>query len=151
MPLMNALYSGDSASATDLTSITGVMAIQPIVGGGNHAGAFVPASAAACVTWRIPRHYRGGHPRTYIGPLGTQAIETPTSLAPAYLLLLQNAANAFLAAINGLTADGKLQILCSVHRQDQKQTLIPPQKSLITSAFCDARIDSQRRRLGKDR
>jgi len=140
-------------TATDLTSETAPQIIDNITGetGSGGSGAAVPQSAAACITWKIPRHYRGGHPRTYIGPLPTTAINNPTSLTTTYTDGLQTRANTFLAGVNSIVLGTATARLVCLHRYKDKVELDPPTTTLIDTAYCDSRIDSQRRRLGKDR
>lgn len=145
-------WSGDQVECVDLSSVLGLSGVATIAAsGGGGSGTTMPQSAAACVTWKIPRHYRGGHPRTYVGPLATAAAESPVSLAATFVSNLRTRAIAFRNNINGDTTFGTLITLCTVHRTYQKQKLNEPQLSFPTSAEVDSRIDSQRRRLGPDR
>src|SRR4029453_4305229 len=66
--LLNTAYVGDTITAIDLTSQTGYEGSATNTTSGSGAGAQVPQSACACITWKIARHYRGGHPRTSLGP-----------------------------------------------------------------------------------
>lgn len=151
MPLMNALYSGDEVTATDLSSPTGVVGTAVITTASGASGATIPASAACCVTWKILRHYRGGHPRTYIGPLGTAAFESPTSLASTFVTSMQSAASGFMSDVAALTIEARTQKLVCVHRQVDGVQLATPLVDTIIAAAIDSRIDSMRRRLGPDR
>src|SRR4029453_7651114 len=80
---LNSVYSGDDIHVVDLTSPTGYEAFVANTCNGSSVGTNFPQSAAACITWKIARHYRGGHPRTYIGPLGGPAFENQISLNAA--------------------------------------------------------------------
>lgn len=151
LPRLNVLYSGDDVSATDLTSATGSFAQVAMTGAGGQTGTAIPQSAACCITWKILRHYRGGHPRTYIGPLGTTGIESPISLDATFVGLMITAASGFMADVNALTISGHAQKLVCVHRQQDGAQLAVPLVDDILSATVDSRIDSMRRRLGPDR
>lgn len=151
VPRLNGTWSGDTVRAVDLALATGVEATVALGGTPSSTTQGVPQSAAACVSWRIVRHYRGGHPRTYLGPLNSGAIESPTSLAAAYVTQVATSAEAFRTAIgNGITG-GNTMKLVAVHRWQGKAELAVPQTSDIVSASVDTRIDSMRRRLGRDR
>src|SRR3954468_10681536 len=145
VPRLNGNWSGDSVRGVDLTTLTGLESTRALAGSPGAVTLLIPQSAAACVTWKISRHYRGGHPRTYIGPLGAGVIDTPTSLAPAYITSLQASANAFLSAITAGTTGGKTMPLVAVPRWRDKQELHLPELSDITTAVVDARIDTMRR------
>lgn len=148
---LNSNYSGDVVEAQDLTSNIGLFASISNTCNGTMGGANVPQSACCCITWRINRHYRGGHPRTYLGPIGTTAIENAVSLASAYLTGLQTKASTFLTNVNIATPGGATCQLVTLHRVRGGAVLTPPEVSLITGVELDARIDSQRRRMGPDR
>jgi hypothetical protein len=151
VPRMSTGWSGDTVRCVDLTSPDGEEATVALGGTSVGSGTSIPASAACCITWKINRHYRGGHPRTYIGALPNTAIESPTSLAAAYVSAVSTAANAFRTAINGFTTGTHTFSLVAVHRYVNLAELETPITSAITSAVVDTRIDSQRRRLGPDR
>lgn len=151
VPRLASTWSGDTCRVVDLTNADGVEATQALGGTTGGSGTSMPQSTACCVTWKIDRHYRGGHPRTYLGPLPNTAIESPTSLAAAYITQVAGSANAFKNAVNALTAGTKAFRLVCVHRQVNGVQVIVPIKSDIQSVVVDSRIDTMRRRLGPDR
>lgn len=61
-----------SATARDLSSAMGNEATAGAPWVGTRGTALVPPAAAAVVSHSIARHYRGGHPRTYL-PVGVSA------------------------------------------------------------------------------
>jgi hypothetical protein len=148
-PFLSSAYSGVTGTGIDLTNDlgVGVSATTAMVGAD---GGTVPASAACCITWRIARHYRGGHPRTYLGPLGSTAIGSARNLAGGFVTALQTAAGGFLTDCNAITTGGKSFKLICVHRFRNGVQLPVPAVDLIDAAAVDTRIDSQRRRLGPD-
>lgn len=150
-PRLNSNWSGDSVRAVDLSSPTGEEATVSLTGQGTIAGVTTPQSAACCITWRIMRHYRGGHPRTYLGPIGQNAIESATSFTAVYQSDVQTAATTFKDAINAGTVAGAALRLVAVHRVVGGVELLVPETSDIVSAVVDSRIDTMRRRLGRDR
>lgn len=151
VPRLGSVWSGDTAVATDLSSIIGASVEQPLGGTPSAPGNIVPQSAACCISWKISRRYRGGHPRTYLGPVPATALENQTTFTSAYLALVQTAADNFFAACNGITTPDGTTGLVAVHRYFNKVELNPPVTSLITSSGVDSRIDTMRRRLGPDR
>jgi hypothetical protein len=151
IPRLNGNYSGDNVRAVDLGVVTGQEATVALAGTPGATSTAMPQSAAACITWRIVRHYRGGHPRTYVGPLHPSHIESPTSLAATYITSLATSATAFLNGVNAGTTGGFTMKLVAVHRWQGKTELLVPLTSDIVGASVDSRIDTMRRRLGKDR
>lgn len=150
-PRLGSTWAGDTVRAVDLSLTAGQEATVALAGTSAGSAVQTPQSAACCVTWRIMRHYRGGHPRTYLGPLATTAIQNPTTLADAYVTQVITSANAFLSAINLGSTSGNTMRLVAVHRTQDQAELIVPQTSDIISATADTRIDTMRRRLGRDR
>lgn len=148
---LNGNYSADNVFAVDLSTEDGAEVSLPLGGTPGVVSQLMPQSAACCITWKIGRHYRGGHPRTYLGPLPGTAIETPTSLTSTYAATTQTKANNFLTAVNAITVGGGSCQLVAVHRWRNKEELATPLISPITSAVVDTRIDTMRRRLGPDR
>lgn len=150
-PKLGTVYVPGVTTALDLTNDLGVAATRANTGAGIGTAHTCPQSAALCVTWRISRHYRGGHPRTYFGPLPDSAITNPTTLDSSTVTSWQSAALAFMGLVNALTPGGRHGHLVCVHRWRSKAQLVPPQTTPIDTAAVDNRIDSQRRRLGPDR
>ena len=148
-------YVLGSVEAIDLSTDEGLSGIASGSTPGTAAGAHMPANAAVCVTWKIGRRYRGGHPRNYLPPPGDVAITASQNSWDAdYVTQVEASASNFRSSMNqvGATAGS----LCCVHRyrtftEGQVTELDPPQVSLFIGQTVDNRIDSQRRRLGPDR
>lgn len=126
------------------------------VASGTNAGALssasaLPANVAACISWKIQNRYRGGHPRTYVGGMATTQTANPNTWASTHLTALTNAANAMRNAIQTVSVSGSPAEFVVVHYVKNKVKLNPPDYDYITAAAVDSRIDTQRRRLGKDR
>lgn len=126
----------------------------------NHAGLLtgtpLPAQVAACVSWKVNFRWRGGHPRSYL-PAGTTA--STTNQRQWTTLAVQNfetAVNGFFGAVNAITTGAVTGRLCCVRRysttaQGQPPTVLDPPLVLDFVSFdVDSRIDTQRRRLGRD-
>lgn len=137
------LTTRSSAQGTDLTGGTGTNA--------NPAG---PNSLAACLTLRIPNRYRGGHPRLYMPGVPTVAVSNGSVWAAGIANSYQTSGRAFMNHINALVVGGTTWQLCAVsyyksvnHVQSYKQ---PPEVYIISDVVCHSRVDSMRRRLGKE-
>lgn len=132
----------------DLTGPTGLfVSVAGSDGGGNISGTNLPINVAMCVSWHIPRHYRGGHPRMYLGGLKTSDTADPGHWDETVRTGMQTAAQGFVADLAALTPPSTG--LCTVHYRMHNVALAVPLVDLVTTATIDARIDTQRRRLGK--
>ena len=122
-------------------------------GFGQHAATAEPASVAACIGWRVNQHYRGGHPRTYIGGMSSQAIANPRGLDPAWVSTAVTNANNFHSQVNAISVgnfiDTHLGVVSFVLRDAWRSPTIF-RDFIPGAAHCDQRIDTQRRRLGPD-
>lgn len=151
LPLQNAVLSLTDVVCTDLSSDTGAEATVTGLTAGGNQGIATPANCAICWSWRIGRRYRGGHPRTYIGGLSTTDTAGPNTIVAARITAHQAAAVALRSAINSAaTSNGAWQLVV-VHYRRAKQVLPVPLVSTVNAVTVDSRLDSQRRRLGRDR
>lgn len=131
-------------------------ALEGVAGVGG-TGAFsdngLPAQVAMCISWQIAPHYRGGHPRTYLGGLTEGAVDSVNTWTGGMITAAASAAVAFhgdLEAITGISS-GISTVehgITSFVRAGAWRT--PPVFYRIAGATVDARIDTQRRRLGRD-
>lgn len=150
-PLLATAYSFKQLVCTDLSTNVGVVGVKTLSGAATGGTPSSANSTCACISWKIPRHYRGGHPRTYVGPIASIAVTSGTSLSSSYVTSLGTAATNIIADINGIVGTGSPFRMVCVHRYQNGVTLTPPQTTEVGSAQVDTRIDNQRRRLGKDR
>jgi hypothetical protein len=120
---------------------------------GGRAFGSLPLNVAACVGWRVQQHYRGGHPRMYLPAISTADVAGPRSLTSTKATALAAAGNSFHVSVNsqssGAFSGTKLGIVSFVFRKEWRS---PPvfRDFVSSSAHCDTRIDSMRRRLGHD-
>lgn len=135
---------------TDLTNITGVVATStaPDAPGGTFAGS-LPANAAMCISWPIARHYRGGHPRTYLAGMNQSDVQNANTWTPAAVTSYVSGMVAFRTACNAVSLGTDTVALCVVHRGPKKAPLAIPTIDVLGVPHTDGGIDSQRRRLGK--
>lgn len=152
IPLQVTALTLGSVVVEDLSSATGPVGTATGSTAGTDAGAPLSANAAACISWKINRRYRGGHPRMYVGGIAQTRLSNANTWLPAFVTAVDAAAEAFRTAVNAtvLSGGGNAQ-LAVVHYRANGLPLVPPQASLISSAVVDTRVDSQRRRLGRDR
>jgi hypothetical protein len=151
-PRLSNDYALSATDCLDLGDELGNIATSAVTGAGTRGIPSLPLNVANCLTWHIGRHYRGGHPRSYFGPL-TQADQADqTSWSAATTSGWIAAGNGFIADVAALftAVPGPLELVC-VHYRKGNAPLAVPTFDAITSCACDSRIDSQRRRLGKDR
>jgi hypothetical protein len=151
LPQMSSLLTMQGADAVDLSSATGSSASSAVTGSGGLGSAAAPANVACCVSWKSIRHYRGGHPRTYLSGMPDLWLSTTDSrnFTGGAVTALQTAAGAFRTACNALTSRGGNFALSVVHYGPKNAPYTTPLVDPITGASVNARIDSQRRRLGK--
>jgi hypothetical protein len=107
-------------------------------------------STATLINWAISDYYRGGHPRTYLP--GTPAVDVSNgrNLVGAYQSATATAANAFLTAVNALTAGGiSACALGTVRFASGNAWLSPPVFRAYNGATVNPIVATQRRRLAR--
>lgn len=146
-----------TCDAWDLSSREGNVGTATVNSAGTRPGTALPSSVAAVTSWKVNTRYRGGHPRTY-WPAGVI-----TDVAAGNRMWAESARNAFAAAAEGFLAganaitiggqSGYLQLVRYIHTPvpgGQPEYFLPPRQFAIADVSVDARIDTQRRRLGPD-
>jgi len=153
IPNITNSYTLTDCVVVDLTSATGVSATASgSTAGGITTATGLPSNIAACIGWKTALRFRGGHARLYVPPPSTNQQLTLNTWTASYVTALLNGSNAMLTAINGHalpSGDAIQPVLVSRIRNGVQ--LSSPLVNVITAATVDNRIDSQRRRLGKDR
>lgn len=137
-------------TAQDLGFLDGLMGVASGTTNGGRANPSLPANVAMCISWRVAMHYRGGHGRTYLAGKTTADVTGATSWATAELTACTTAATNFISAVNVSFGTRPSQFVI-LRRKNAGVNLTPPTPLLVTGAVIDTRIDSMRRRLGKDR
>lgn len=135
----------------DLSSRNGATGFDATVHSGQHTGTTtVPPSVAACVSWSVQQRWRGGHPRTYI-PISYAADCSSTLIAGTHQTLLLSSARAWRTAINGRQFLGAALTMYTIRYFHDRGQMYPiPAKLPIQDAAVHSRLDSMRRRLGKE-
>jgi hypothetical protein len=118
---------------------------------GGATGVCTPANCCLCVTWHVATGYRGGHPRTYVPGVPDSAMITSNDVTGTFASSLAAGANTYRTNVNGYTNTSMPSVTLgtmSFVRANAWRT--PPVFIPFTSASCDVRLDTQRRRLGPD-
>jgi hypothetical protein len=149
LPLLQNTLTLSGATGQDLSGPTAPAGSAAVTGAGGVFGAGEAANVACAVTWQINRHYRGGHPRTYLSGIPTSARGSNQAWSGTFTSQIAAAANAMRVAVAALIIRGGPCSLATVHRTHQGAILPVPTVDVITNALVNGRIDSQRRRLGK--
>jgi hypothetical protein len=121
--------------------------------GGSKTTAITPGNVAACVSWAISPSYSGGHPRTYLCGVVLADILNSQLFEPTFVGDLTSAANAFHEDIESIDPPGSGITEVEhgvVSFQRNLEWREPPVFYRIQGAIVDSRIDTQRRRLGRD-
>src|SRR6266480_7432 len=135
----------------DLASRTGAVGTFALSHVGTAAGnPEPPVSVAVCASWTIQDRYRGGHPRTYFAGVQSAAITNGSTLTTAAHTLWLNAASALLTDFNAITAAASSWQMVCVRYFNQSQLLQNPYVRPVTGQAVHGRIDSMRRRTGKE-
>jgi hypothetical protein len=119
--------------------------------GGSVSGNPMPAQVSIGITWSIAVSYRGGHPRTYLCGVPYAAMDGLTTISSSVAGAIASDAAAWhtdLEAFSGTNWTATEHGVMSFVRDDAWRT--PPVFYRITGARVDARLDTQRRRLGRD-
>lgn len=148
-----------SVDAIDLSSPAGAAASGGVSTPGTRPGTPLPTSVAACVGWKVNYRWRGGHFRTY-WPMGVQADVLSGHLwVEAQRATFEAANEGFLSQMNALSLGGTgghltgVRYVHTVTDPDgtkHPEYFTPPLDLQISRALVDARLDTQRRRLGPD-
>lgn len=137
----------------DLSSATGAYGSSNIghAGTGSAGSGNIANSVSAAVSWKISYHYRGGHPRTYLCGVPALAINDPRTLTSTYATALAAAMNGFITDVAALTSPSTGSLTLGMVSYYQHKALRPAGVYFpFSSAVVHPRLDSQRRRLGKE-
>jgi hypothetical protein len=159
-PMCHANVIMQSVDLLDLTNRGAAIAsVTGLAHPGTRAGTDVPNQVAAVISWKINHRYRGGHPRSY-WPAGVTADITSgrlwTTGAGSFQTTATAAANAFRTALNAITTGSTTYKMVSWHIFNHDPVTgcptIDPGRApyTIQSGLCHGRVDTQRRRLGKE-
>jgi hypothetical protein len=140
-------------TATDFSDDTGLTGNVSAGGFGTETSADLPIQVAVEIGWKIGRHYRGGHPKTYLSGMTEGQLDGIDQWASSFLTGLEAAANAYLAALQLITivrgstsfVGGPVNLSRFAHHAERAVALVD---SLI-SGTPNNTTASQRRRRGR--
>jgi hypothetical protein len=126
--------------------------VLPDGGKGSDAPTPLPPNCAACISWQIGAHYRGGHPRTYLPGIASANLAAVGGnwWLTAFRTTLTNAAQSMLNSFNAATAGGSSETLGTISYFRAGELLAKPNWYPYLLPNVHQRVDSQRRRLGKE-
>jgi hypothetical protein len=151
-PIMVSTVALSTVTLTDLSSLSGLVAANSAGGNGSVSPTTqLPANVAMVLSLKIARRYRGGHPRAYLPGMSQANTSNANQFGAGFVTSSTTSANAFLTAVNALTFTSMTTIaLCAVSYFSGHVLRPIPQVDLISSVLVHNRVDSQRRRLGKE-
>lgn len=124
----------------------------PSAAGGRSVGVVTP-NVALCISWPIAAHYRGGHPRTYVAGIPIDQLDTvggknwQTTTQSTW----EGIGTALIAAIGeSVIRTGVELTLGTLSYYADKALRSVPVFRAFEGAIVGKRIDSQRRRTGKE-
>lgn len=156
-PLCHANVTMSAVNLVDLTNrAAAISAVTGLNHPGTRAGTDTSNQVACTVSWKINHRYRGGHPRSYwpAGVLGD--ITNGRTWTSTFQNLVTANAGAFRTALNAITYGSSTVRMVSVNFYTHDPTtgkpiyVNPPVPYTIQSGLCHGRVDTQRRRLGKE-
>lgn len=110
----------------------------------------LPANCAGVVSWTVNYRWRGGHFRTYLPGLLLADVTGLSTLAPAYTTLLGTAATNWETQLAAISYQGGPLTFWAVRYYSDKQLLPTPMQLQVIGHKVKPRMDSMRRRLGKE-
>ncbi len=141
-----------NCTVVDLTSSSGAQAaVSAAVAGTFSNTAALPANVALVGSLKISRRYRGGHPRMYLtGQSGTNTSNN-INWASTWVTTSGTAFTNWRSDVNALTtaSSGAVTLICLSYYSAGVLRAIP-QQDAVTSIVVHSRVDTQRRRLGKE-
>lgn len=131
----------------------GLQAIGTVGYSGTAGGSPWPPQTAICISWIAALTARGGRARTYLPGIPVSATVTPGSplIQGTYAAALKSAANGFLSDLSGSSIGGASLQLGVPSYYNNCQLRPVPLWFPFSGALIHERLDSQRRRSGKER
>lgn len=131
---------------------TGNAAAQPANAAGTAASACLQPNCAVVLSWQAPAYWRGGKFRTYLPgvPGGSVLTSGDGQLDTTYTSPLQAAANGFITDVSAVVIGAQSCEQVGVSYFHNFAFRPTPLVLPITGVVVHDRVDSQRRRLGKE-
>lgn len=136
----------------DLTTTSSAQAqVSVNVAGTDGTVAAMPANIALVGSLKISRRYRGGHPRMYLTGQATGHTSTNVNWAGTWITTAGTALTNWRTAVNAITTTSSgLLTLGSLSYYSGNALRASPFFDVCTGMVVHSRIDTQRRRLGKE-
>jgi hypothetical protein len=144
---LNQVQAKDNGGSSENSAVS---THTPIVGGDSSGPE--PPQSAICLSWKIAASYRGGKPRWYLPgiPFSAFVHQGDSTISSTYANLLLGNASVFLGAFNGTLASGHAETLGTISFQSGHVARPVPFFRAFTDVAVHERVDSQRRRSGKE-
>jgi hypothetical protein len=140
----------DSCDATDLTSTSGGVGTHTNAVTGSGTTGTPSANTCCLVKHVIARRYRGGHPRTYLPPMGATALLSSNTWQSGGVSVLQTNFNAFITGALGTTVTGNtIAAHVNVSYYSAHVLRSSPVVDLISGSIVESMVATQRRRVGR--
>lgn len=156
-PLVNNQVQLTTVEVTDLASRTGSVGTNTTGWLGTSGSANpTPNSVAMCVSLQTAYRYRGGHARMYLPGQLNSNIANGTNWTGAWVTTTKAGMAAWLAGMNAISTGGSswTLVMTSYYTHDSNHLPIyhpgGPVNYPVTLINVHTRVDSQRRRLGKE-
>jgi hypothetical protein len=125
---------------------------------GQDSGTLTPAQVALVISWKSNSYIRGGHPRTYMAGVTFDRLATANTWSAQTIQDYDGAAFGFRGAVNGIALDGGSSVTLGYLQvyppkgsvQVPPIFLDPPRFWPFTASTVHPRVDTQRRRLGRE-
>lgn len=152
--LLNPLWTLQSTICQD-NSGTGNFSQNVVNATGSDpvAGNALPPNVAAVISWDVDKRYKGGHPRTYLPGIGEGNLVNPggTNWNATFTSGLKAAGKTFLTQfISALSAQLAGAAVGTLSRRSNYVWNTPPNFWPYIDTKSHPRVDTQRRRLGKE-
>lgn len=149
-PLCNTAVSLTAIDVIDIASATGASASVSVAIPGTLTGQALPIQAAMVASWHINLRYRGGHPRSYV-PAGVPASTVNgNTWTSTFITSAVASMTGFLNGMNGISLGGGSSFMIAVSYHTAHAVRPTPLKNAVQSVSVHPRLDTQRRRLGKE-
>lgn len=145
-------WSTVSVTAIDNSGATEIAVVSDHSSPGTIAQSPLSPNCAQVLSWTINAHYRGGHPRMYIPGVATTSVTEAGSneLTSTIRSAISAFGSAFLTAFNDALAGSIAEALGTIAYHRNNVPLATPVFYPYTGGEVHGRLDSQRRRLGKE-
>lgn len=135
----------------DMSTSTGAVGSNSTSAAGTKASsAPLPVNCAVVISYKVNRRYRGGHPRNYLPGPNAADVSNGRTWQSAYQTVLNAMSGNWPTALNAISSGGSNYQLAAVSYYNGGALRTQPLVMAVTSCVVHTRLDSMRRRLGKE-